>query len=136
MRLVGLLLHGAEYEEKNRLRREVHRCVHRCAGRAEWRRIARREKMFSDNDADRYRLLGWKKSRCSRLRVDGVVVSDEDELHDAWVAHFRVLCESRVDCECIGCRSWSRLLTIIMARESLSNEDAYVPFILMRFRMW
>ena len=99
---------GVEYEEMH-MRREVRRCVHRCAGRAERRRIARREKISNDNDANRCRLLGRKKSRCSRLCADGVVVS---ELREAWVAHFRVLCESRVGSECIGCRSWSRLLRI------------------------
>ena len=116
---------GVEYEEKTRMRREVRRC----AGRAERKRIGRREKLFSGNDTRRYRLPGRKKSHCSRLCVDGVVVSDEDELREAWAAHFRKLSESRVGGVC-GLQELESTVNDDMARESLSNEKCIldVPF--------
>ena len=81
------------------------------------------------NDTRRYRLPGRKKYRCSRLRVDGVVVSDEDELREVWAAHFRKLSESRVGGVC-GLQELESTVNDDMARESLSNEECVldVPF--------
>ena len=70
--------------------------MHRFAGRAEQKRIGRREKLFNDDNTR----CGRKKSRCSRHRVDGVVVNDEDKLLETWAAHFRELGESRVGIQC------------------------------------
>ena len=103
--------------------------MHRCARRAEWKWIGRDEKLFNDNDAHHYRLPGRKKSRCSRLRVDGVVVSDDDEFRETWAAHFRELGKSSVSTEC-GLQELELIVNDEMARESLSNEECIlnVPF--------
>ena len=90
---------GPAYELKNRLRREVRSCVHRCAGRAERKRVGRFERRFRERSHCRYRLPGGKKSRCSKLRVDGKLISDKDELLQAWVRHFSKLAESRIGSE-------------------------------------
>ena len=88
---------GLLFEQKNKLRREVRRRVHYCAAMTERRRVQRREMLFRNHDSSRFRIPGKQRSRCSKLRVGGRIVSDPDEVLGAWASHFKRLSESNRD---------------------------------------
>ena len=58
-------------------------------------RIQQREKMFRSDDASRFTIRWQKKSKCLKLVVNGIVISDRDELLDVWTQHFSNLSKSR-----------------------------------------
>ena len=60
-----------------------------CSAMAERRRVERRERLFRHQDSSRFRIPGKQRSRCSKLRVDGRLVSDPEELLTAWASHVR-----------------------------------------------
>ena len=88
---------GPHYEEKGRLRRAVRRRIQFCAAMAERRRIQLRERMFRTGDVRRFRTPLRKKKKCSKLVVNGKVVSDQNELLEVWRQHFSRLSKSRGD---------------------------------------
>ena len=88
---------GLLFEQRNKLRREVRRRVHYCAAMTERRRVQRREMLFRNHDSSRFRIPGKQRSRCSKLRVGGRIVSDPDEVLGAWASHFKRLSESNRD---------------------------------------
>ena len=53
--------------------------------------------LFSNHDSSRFRIPGKQRSRCSKLRVGGRIVSDPDEVLGAWASHFKRLSESNRD---------------------------------------
>ena len=59
--------------------------------------MQRREMLFRSQDSSRFRVPGKQRSRCSKLRVDGRLLSDPEELLTAWSSHFRMLSESKKD---------------------------------------
>ena len=71
---------GPLFEEKGRLRRAVRRRVRFCAAKAERMRIQRRDKMFAAGARSRFKLPGRKNNRCSKLIVDGEVISSPQSL--------------------------------------------------------
>ena len=74
---------GLLFEEKGRLRRAVRRRVIRfCAAKAERMRIQRRDKVFVAGARSRFRLSGRKNNRCSKLNVDGKVISSPQPVPD------------------------------------------------------
>jgi len=87
---------GPLFESKNGLRREVKKRVNLCAAVDERKCIRRREMMFKRKDNRRFRAPHRMKSRCSKLRVDGEVLSNKDDLLGAWANHFSKLSKSRV----------------------------------------
>ena len=88
---------GLLFEQMNKLRREVRKRVHYCAAMTERRRVQRREMMFRNHDSSRFRIPGKQRSRCSKLRVGGRIVSDPDEMLGAWSSHFKRLSECNRD---------------------------------------
>ena len=117
---------GPLFEQKNQLRREVRTRVNYCSAMVERRRVQRRE-MFRSQDSSRFRVPGKQRSRCSKLRVDGRLLSDPEELLTAWSSHFRMLSESKKDVP-----ELSELGKRVeeMAAESFANEEAILdaPF--------
>ena len=118
---------GPLFEQKNRLRREVRTRVNYCSAMAERRRVERRESLFRHQDSSRFRIPGKQRSRCSKLHVDGRLVSDPEELLTVWASHFRKLSESSND---VPELSELKCRVEEMASESYGNEEAILdtPF--------
>ena len=71
---------GPLFESKNGLRREVKRRVNHCAAVEERKRIRKREMLFKQLDDKCFRAPHRMKSRCSKLRVNGEVLSNKEML--------------------------------------------------------
>ena len=85
---------GSLFEEKGRLRGAVRRRVIFCAAKAERMRIQRRDKMFTAGAKSQ---TAWQKcNRCSKLIVDGDVISSPQSLMEVWAHHFSNLAKSKV----------------------------------------
>ena len=99
-----------------------------CAAKEERKRIQRRERMFKDRARGRFVTSQRRKSTCSKLMVDGELVSDRQSLMEIWAHHFAELAKSKVD--------KSEKLQALLARmdllasKSMANEEAVlgVPF--------
>lgn len=86
---------GPLFDEKGRLRRAVRKRVRFCAARSERLRMQRRDRMFATKDWGRFRTPQTRKSRCSKLVVDGEIVQDPEALLHVWVQHFQKLSKSK-----------------------------------------
>ena len=86
---------GVIYEQKIVLRRAIRKRVRECAAREERRRIQKRERMFYRGAGNRFRLPQQKKGLCSKLVVEGKLVTNSEELVGVWAQHFKTLAESR-----------------------------------------
>ena len=92
-----LVEHGGSLsEEKGRLCRDVRRRVRFCAAKAERMTIQRRDKMFTAGARSCFRLPGRKNNRCSKLIVDGKVISSPQTLMEVWAHHFSNLAKLKV----------------------------------------
>ena len=67
-----------------------------CATRAERLRIQRRDKMFAAGNGSRFRTPLQRKSRCSKLMVEGEIIGDTEPLLREWTGHFSKLAKSKV----------------------------------------
>lgn len=66
----------------------------------ERRETQRREHLFRSNSNLRFQRPQKRgKSKCTRLRVDDVLLSDPTQLLEVWSNHFRILAESQIDSE-------------------------------------
>ena len=83
-------------------------------------RIQRRDKMFADGARSRFRLPG-KKNRCSKLIVDGEVISSPQSLMEVWAQYFSNLAKSKVD-ESPGLQELQQTVNAL-AMQSLGIED-------------
>ena len=117
-------------ESKNGLRREVKKRVNHCAADEERKRIRKREIMFKHKDNRRFRAPHRMKSRCSKLRMNGEVLSNKDNLLGAWADHFSKLSKSREHSEDGLKQLGNKINDLEIA--SLSNEEHIldVPFTL------
>ena len=62
----------------------------------ERRRVQRRETLFRANSHLRFRIPQKRgKSKCTRLRVNGALVSDPSQLLQTWTQHFQSLAKSQ-----------------------------------------
>ena len=112
---------GPLFEEKSRLHRAVRRRVRFCAAKAERMRIQRRDKKFVAGARSRFRLPGRKKNRCSKLIVDGEVISSPQSLMQVWAQYFSNLAKSKVD-ESPGLQELQQTVDAL-AMQSLGMED-------------
>ncbi len=87
---------GPLFERKKDLRNEVRKRIRLCAAVDERKRIRKRESLFLRKDAKSFRPPHKKKCRCSKLRVDGKLISDRCDLLKAWSDHFSTLSKSRL----------------------------------------
>ena len=119
---------GQLYERKIGLRRELRKRINVCAAVDERTRTRRRENMFLQKDNKRFHAPHRKKSRTSKLRVNGEVLSKRSDLLGAWADHFGKLSTSHVDSE-DGLKQLANKLTNLETA-SLSNEECIldVPF--------
>ena len=62
----------------------------------ERKRIQKKEKLFTTQDSNRFR-VSRKKQACTRLHLEGEVVSDQEVLLNAWVDHFSELAKTRLN---------------------------------------
>ena len=89
---------GPLYDAKCALRREVRHRIKYCSAMEERRRVQRRETLFRTNSHLRFRTPQKRgKSKCTRLRVNGAMVSDPSLLLQAWTQHFQSLAKSQED---------------------------------------
>ena len=72
---------GPLYEANCNALKEVRKHVEACAAMKERKRVLKREHLFRTNDNRHFKLPQWrKKSHCTRLRVDGQLISDPTRL--------------------------------------------------------
>ena len=77
--------------------------------------------MFAAGVRIRFRLPGRKNNRCSKLIVDGEVISSPQSLMEVWVQYFSNLTKSKVD-ESPGLQELQQTVDA-MAMQSLGTED-------------
>jgi len=96
---------GPLFDEKRRLRIEVRKRVKHCAVQSERRHIQQRQKLFSSRAPHRFKVPGSHsmQSKCSKLMVNGNIVSAQSELLQTWAGHFESLSKSCTD-SCPGIR--------------------------------
>ena len=96
---------GPLFDEKRRLRIEVRKRVKHCAMQSERRHIQQRQKLFSSRAPHRFKVPGSHsmQSKCSKLMVNGNIVSAQSELLQTWAGHFEGLSKSCAD-SCSGIR--------------------------------
>ena len=91
---------GPLYEVKCAMRREVRKRIKLCTAMEERRQIQKREHLFRKNSHLRFQRPRKRgKSRCTRLRVNDVLLSEPAQLLEAWSTHFRTLAESQINSE-------------------------------------
>ena len=77
---------------------EVGQQIKLCAAMEERKHVQRRENLFSANSHLRFRIQQRRgKSQCTRLRVDGALISDPSHVLDVWTQHFQSLAKSQED---------------------------------------
>ena len=87
---------GPLYDAKCTLRRQVRQRVKLCSAMEERKRVCQREALFRANSHLRFNPPQKRsKSRCTRLRMDNVIVSDPSLLLQAWTHHFQDLAKSQ-----------------------------------------
>ena len=80
---------GPSYDAKCALQREVRQRV---------KRVQRQESLFRSNSHLRFRTpQSCSKSKCTRLWVNGTLLSDPSLLLQAWTQHFQSLAKSQVE---------------------------------------
>ena len=79
------------------MRRQVRKRVNYCVALAERKRVWKREKEFRTGGNGRFKTPFRRKSHCSKLMVDGKVISDPESLLSAWTGYFKSLSRSRFD---------------------------------------
>ena len=84
----------------------------------ERKRIMRREEMFKRKDNRQFSAPHKKKSRSSKLRVDGKVITEEGDLMMAWVTHFGGLCKSMAGTNKLCTRKTFWLMSLMLMRSS------------------
>ena len=91
-------------------------------------RVQKREKQFRTGDNGRLNTPFRRKSHCSKLMVDGNVISGSESLLSAWTGYFKNLSRSRSDEE-PGLKLLSEQVDTLVA-ESLKNEEMIldIPF--------
>ena len=87
---------GKLFDEKCQLRRAVRRRIRFCAAQKERNQIRRREKMFMARENMRFRLPGRRTKVSHRLKVGDAIISDPNDVDEAWVNHFGELAESKI----------------------------------------
>ena len=93
----GRLLSGPLYDTKNEARKLVKQRIKSCAAMKERKLIQTREKHFRSSAPYRFKIpQKRRKSQCTRLRVDGNLISDPLQLMKAWTQHFRNLTQSQI----------------------------------------
>ena len=91
---------GPLYEVKCAMRREVRKRIKLCTAMEGRRQIQKREHLFRKNYHLRFQRPQKRgKSRCTRLRVNDVLLSEPAQLLEAWSTHFRTLAESQINSE-------------------------------------
>ena len=92
----GRPVSGPSYDAKCALRREVRQRVKFCSAMEERKRVQRQESLFRSNSHLRFRTpQSRSKSKCTRLRVNGTLLSDPSLLLQAWTQHFQNLAKSQ-----------------------------------------
>ena len=80
----GRLVSGPAYDAKCALRRKF------CSAMEERKRVQRQESLFRSNSHLCFRTpQSRSKSKCTRLRVNGTLLSDPSLLLQAWTQHFQ-----------------------------------------------
>ena len=90
---------GPLYEAKCSLRNEVRRRIRLCSAIRERKKVQQRENLFKTNAHSHCRFhtpQNRGKSRCTRLRVNGALLSDPTQLLEAWTNHFQNLAKSQL----------------------------------------
>ena len=94
---------GPLYEAKCLLRKRVRHRIKLCIAIEERKQIQRREHLFKSKSHLHFRIPKKReKSRCTRLRVGGAVVSDQSQLLEVCTNHFQSLAHSQVNFECFN----------------------------------
>ena len=89
---------GPLYEAKCFTHKEVKRRIKICVAMEERKRVQRREHLFKTNAHSRFKLpQKRRKSQCTRLRMNGILISDPTELLAAWTSHFQKLAQSQIE---------------------------------------
>ena len=116
---------GPLFETKKGLRREIRKRINLCAAIDEMKRTRRREQMFKQKDNRCFR-----EARCSKLRVNGEIISNKGDLVGAWANHFSSPFKSRLSSE-DGLQKLDKKMDDL-ATASISNEEYIldVPFTL------
>ena len=92
----GRSVSGPSYDAKCALRREVRQWVKFCSAMEERKRVQRQESLFRSNSHLRFCTpQSRSKSKCTRLRVNGTLLSDPSLLLQAWTQHFQSLAKSQ-----------------------------------------
>ena len=92
-----------------------------CAAKAEKMRIQRRDKTFAAGARSHFRLPGRMNKRCSKLIVDGEVISSPQSLMEVWAQNFSNLTMSKVG-ESPGLQELQQTVDAL-AMQSLGMED-------------
>ncbi len=117
---------GRLYETKCSTRSEVRKRTKCCAAMDERKRVQKQEHLFKTNAHHRFKLpQRRKKSRSSRLRVNGILVSEPSQLLGAWTAHFQKLGETQEKLN-PPLRDLHKHITTLLS-ESLFYEERTIP---------
>ena len=124
---------GPLYDAKSVLRREVRQRVKYCSAMEERRRIQRQETLFRSNSHLRFRTPQKRgKSKCTRLRQNGTLVSDPSQLLQMWTQHFQSLSKSQGEKNSALKESVRQTSTLLS--ETFQKEEVFldVPSVLRR----
>ena len=88
---------GPLYKAKCFTRKEVKKRIKLCSAMEERKKVQRREHLFRMNAHSRFKLPQKReKSQCTRLRVEGRLISEPMQLLEAWTSHFEKLAQSQI----------------------------------------
>ena len=76
-------------------KKEVKAHVVKARAKLERKVLQARDEMFRKRDDHRFS-INRRRSECRKLMVDGVLVSDDDELRNCWKDHFSELSQSKI----------------------------------------
>ena len=93
----GKPANGTLYEQKNKLWQEVRKRIKMCMSSEERKRLQSFDMQFKNNQRDQFKLLKRRIRHGTKVRVNGQISTDPDQVLEAWVNHFKDTSRSRAE---------------------------------------
>ena len=88
---------GENFEARNSTKKAVRSYLNKHRANLEHKRLEKVDLMFNENNPNRYRVSKQRKTECSKLLSNGILVTGTSELQNCWKMHFCTLGKSNRD---------------------------------------